>query len=69
MLEERGLIEGEDGARTLTELGAQTRDRLIAARRERLSEHLAGWSPEQHADLAALLNGLAREADVGVVVA
>ena len=64
VLEERGLVERENGTRALTEAGAQTRDRLIAARRERLSEHLAGWSPEQHADLATLLNGLAREADL-----
>ncbi len=64
VLEERGLVERENGTRALTEVGAQTRDRLIAARRERLSEHLAGWSPEQHADLATLLNGLAREADL-----
>ncbi len=66
-LERRGLVEaGDDGTRVLTPAGTATFDRLVAARRERLAEHLAGWAPEQHADLAALLNGLAREAEVPV---
>jgi EmrB/QacA subfamily drug resistance transporter len=64
VLEERGLVQRDDGTRVLTPSGDETRDRLIAARRDHLREHLAGWSPDQHADLATLLNGLAREAAV-----
>jgi DNA-binding MarR family transcriptional regulator len=58
-----GLVDEDGDSRTLTPAGRATLDRLVAARRERLSEHLAGWSPERHADLARLLNTLAREVD------
>jgi DNA-binding MarR family transcriptional regulator len=45
---------------TLTGRGRKTVDRLIAARREGLTELLAGWSPEHHAEVMALLDRLAR---------
>jgi DNA-binding MarR family transcriptional regulator len=44
----------------LTPGGCDARDRLIEARRQELRDLLAGWSPEQHAELAALLQRMAR---------
>jgi EmrB/QacA subfamily drug resistance transporter len=53
---------GDNGARqvTLTPDGLQARDRLVAARRDGLAELLAGCSPEQREELAAMLGRLAR---------
>lgn len=45
----------------LTPAGNAVRDRLLAARRDRLEELLDGWSPEQHDELAAMLTRLADE--------
>jgi EmrB/QacA subfamily drug resistance transporter len=45
----------------LTPAGSAVRDRLLAARRDRLEELLDGWSPEQHEELAAMLTRLAGE--------
>ncbi|MGA3154015.1 MAG: MFS transporter [Streptosporangiaceae bacterium] len=42
----------------LTAAGTAAADRLFAARREGLERLLAGWSPEQHADLAQMLDKL-----------
>ena len=47
-------------------------DRLFAARREGLERLLADWSPEQHADLATMLDRLSRallgeDADRGLI--
>jgi len=36
-------------------------EKLVEARREDLEEHLEGWSPEEHKELARLLERLARE--------
>jgi DNA-binding MarR family transcriptional regulator len=47
--------------RALTPEGVVILDRLVAARRERLCEHLEGWSPDQHEELARTLNRLARD--------
>ncbi len=44
----------------LTDSGRAALDRLLAARREGLSELLRDYSPEQHAELADLLTRLAR---------
>ncbi|MBB4663500.1 MFS transporter [Conexibacter arvalis] len=44
----------------LTPAGVAVRDRLLAARRDRLEELLDGWSPAQHEELAAMLTRLAR---------
>ncbi|MBV9356408.1 MAG: EmrB/QacA family drug resistance transporter, partial [Chloroflexi bacterium] len=44
----------------LTETGRHDAQALVDARRAALSELVADWSPEQHADLAELLNRLAR---------
>ncbi|MEA2255166.1 MAG: hypothetical protein QOG35_1211 [Solirubrobacteraceae bacterium] len=59
-LRERGLVEGDDAV-VLTPAGGALLDQLVAARRERLAEMLDGWSPEQEAELAALLSRLARD--------
>jgi EmrB/QacA subfamily drug resistance transporter len=64
-LESRGLVT-PDGAgalpgRLVTDDGSDALDRLVAARRERLGELLEGWSPEQHAEVAALLTQLSHE--------
>jgi EmrB/QacA subfamily drug resistance transporter len=49
----------ENGAVELTDGGREAYGRLVQARREALDELLADWSPEQHADLAAMLGRLA----------
>jgi DNA-binding MarR family transcriptional regulator len=59
-LETDGLVV-ENGARSLTPAGEAVLERLVKARRERLCEHLEGWSPEQHEELARVLNRLARD--------
>jgi EmrB/QacA subfamily drug resistance transporter len=54
-----GLAEEE--ARTLTPAGRAAVERLVAARREGLSELLADWSPERHGTLADYLRRVARD--------
>ncbi len=54
-------VEGPHDAAVLTATGRDAFDRLFAARRERLSELLDGWSPEREADLAELLTRMARD--------
>ncbi|MGH6656592.1 MAG: MFS transporter [Actinocrinis sp.] len=48
-----------NGVVTLTPAGVQVIDQLSSAREEILQDQLAGWSPEQHADLLAMLRTLA----------
>ena len=55
-----GMVVRSSGTLNLTPSGHAAADRLFAARREGLRELLAGWSPEQHAELADLLNRLSR---------
>jgi DNA-binding MarR family transcriptional regulator len=45
---------------TLTSKGQRTVDRLVAARRERLTELLRDWPAEQRAECADLVVRLAR---------
>ncbi len=62
-LTEAGLLAppgGHDRVPSLTPGGRATLDRLLAARRERLAELLAGWHPDEHAELAGLVTALAR---------
>jgi DNA-binding MarR family transcriptional regulator len=54
------MVVRSDGRLNLTPAGHAAADRLFAARREGLRELLADWSPEQHAELAELLNRLSR---------
>ncbi|HKC27116.1 MAG TPA: MFS transporter, partial [Jatrophihabitans sp.] len=55
-----GLVTRADGKLALTPAGHEAADKLFAARRKWLCELLADWSPEQHAELAALLTTLSR---------
>jgi DNA-binding MarR family transcriptional regulator len=58
---ERGFARrDEDGVLSLTPAGSAAADRVIAARRDGLERLLAGWSPEQHAELAQMLDRLSR---------
>lgn len=50
---------GSEDIITLTAEGRQARGQLIAAYREGLAHLLEGWSPEQEAELAALLTRMA----------
>jgi EmrB/QacA subfamily drug resistance transporter len=59
-LVEQGLVRREDGVLRLTTAGSAAADRVFAARREGLELLLAEWSPEQHADLARMLDRLSR---------
>ncbi|REE96353.1 MFS transporter [Thermomonospora umbrina] len=55
-----GYVVRADGRLRITDTGRSTAERLFAARREGLAEHLEGWSPEDHAELSALLAELSR---------
>ena len=56
-----GLVRAQNGERALTPEGEVALEKLVAARRERLCEHLEGWSPDQHAELARVLTRIARD--------
>jgi EmrB/QacA subfamily drug resistance transporter len=60
LLVDRGLITRTDGVLALTPTGAETAERLFAAKRDWLQSQLAGWSPEQHAELEHVLTKLSR---------
>ncbi len=55
-----GLVVRDARMLRLTDAGRDAADRLFAARRDGLRELLAGWSPEQHAELTDLLGKLSR---------
>ena len=57
-LRARGLLE--PSADNVTAAGCEVFARLSEARRARLSELAAQWPPEQRAEIAAVLRGLAR---------
>ncbi len=57
-LVERGFVDRQEGVLVLTPAGATAADRVVTARREGLERLLAGWSPEQHAELAQMLDRL-----------
>ncbi len=59
-LTERGLVQRLDGVLALTPAGTAAADCLFTTAREGLAKILADWSPEQHADLAAMLDRLCR---------
>lgn len=56
----KGLITSSDGVLTLTGAGEQSAAKLFAAQRDWLEHQLAGWSPEQHAELDPILTKLSR---------
>jgi EmrB/QacA subfamily drug resistance transporter len=55
-LVDRGLVLRADGMLRLTPAGAQAAAKFFAAGREGLARLLADWSPEQHAELAEMLD-------------
>jgi EmrB/QacA subfamily drug resistance transporter len=69
----RGLItRSDDRVLALTPAGQRTAAKLFAAEHQWLQNQLAGWSPEQHADLEQVLNKLCHallghDADRGVL--
>jgi hypothetical protein len=60
LLVARGLVTRGDGALALTPAGAAMAEKLVAAEQRWLTEHLAGWSPDQYAELSDVLARLAR---------
>jgi len=60
LLVARGLVTRTDGVLALTPEGARVAERLIAAQHKWMCDQLAGWSPEQHAELSGVLDRLAR---------
>ncbi len=60
LLVDRGLITRADGVLALTPAGTQTAERLFGAQHDWLEAQLAGWSPEQHAELEHVLDRLSR---------
>jgi DNA-binding MarR family transcriptional regulator len=56
----RGLITRADGVLTLTPAGTETAEKLFTTQRDLLQHLLAGWSPEQHAELENVLAKLSR---------
>ena len=59
-LVEHGFVKRDDGLLILTPAGSAAADRVVAAGREGLGRLLAGWSPDQHADIAQMLDRLSR---------
>ncbi len=60
-LVEADLVARRNGVIELTEPGRVAADRLTTAGRDELARLCSGWSPDQHADLAAMLNRLAAD--------
>ena len=61
-LRERSLIDdGPDGTIALTSRGRDDYERLVAERKARLHELLAGWHPDQEQELQRLVGTLARD--------
>ncbi|GGV32442.1 EmrB/QacA family drug resistance transporter [Actinomadura cremea] len=54
------LVERRDGVLAITGAGRTAAERLFAARRDGLAEHVRGWSPEDHPELADVLSRLSR---------
>jgi DNA-binding MarR family transcriptional regulator len=54
---DRGVVEkNAAGALRLTEAGRAMREKLLAARRQGLSDMLTRWEPDKHPDVLALLD-------------
>ena len=59
-LEQRGLVASRQGDYELTAEGGRTFEALVAVRRATLEDLVRDWSPEDHAELAPVLDRLAR---------
>jgi EmrB/QacA subfamily drug resistance transporter len=57
-LVDKGLMTRTDGVLALTADGQRTADKLFATQRDWLCHQLAGWSPEQQAELEPVLDKL-----------
>jgi DNA-binding MarR family transcriptional regulator len=60
LLVDRGLMTRTDGVLALTAPGQRTADKIVAAQHDWLERQLAGWSPDQHAELEHVLARLSR---------
>ena len=60
LLVDRGLITRAEGVLALTASGAETAERLFHAQHDWMASQLAGWSPEQYAELEPVLDKLCR---------
>lgn len=63
-LVDAGYVRRLDGTLSITDSGQVVAERLFTARREGLTRHVEGWSPEEHPELADILARLA-EASLG----
>jgi EmrB/QacA subfamily drug resistance transporter len=59
-LVQRGLVVRDPGGLALTDGGRAAAEKLYATQRAWLTEMLADWSPQQHAELAQMLTRLTR---------
>jgi EmrB/QacA subfamily drug resistance transporter len=59
-LVEAGYVRRDDGTLELTTAGGAAAERMFGAGRDGLARLLSDWSPQQHADLAAMLDKLSR---------
>jgi DNA-binding MarR family transcriptional regulator len=59
-LEQRGLVVSRWGDYELTPAGRRTFEALVAVRRATLEDLVRDWSPDDHAELAPVLDRLAR---------
>jgi DNA-binding MarR family transcriptional regulator len=59
-LVEAGYVRRDNGSLELTPEGSVAADRLFAVGRDGLARLLSDWSPEQHAELAQMLDKLSR---------
>jgi DNA-binding MarR family transcriptional regulator len=57
-LVDRGYVQRFDGMLHLTPAGSAAADQVCGVVRDGLTGLLSGWSPEQHADLARMLDTL-----------
>ncbi len=57
---EAGYVRRDDGMLELTPEGSAAADRLFASGRDAMARLLTDWSPDQHADLARMLDKLSR---------
>jgi DNA-binding MarR family transcriptional regulator len=60
-LQQRLLVEREDGVVALTTRGREDYERLVAARCAGLRELLVGWRPDEQEELQRLVDELARD--------
>jgi DNA-binding MarR family transcriptional regulator len=58
---ECGFVRTMDGSLAPTPRGCEIVERFVVARRDMLAQLLKDWSPEEHAELALMLDRLARD--------